>query len=111
MAYQYRIKDQHAVYFNTSTVHQWVDVFTRKHYSDILFESLKYCQKEKGLKIKAWVIMNKHIHLIVQCKKLPLSDIIRDFKTRLANQFTANQIIRAIENNAKELGKSGYFGC
>ena len=51
MAYQYRIKDQHAVYFNTSTVHQWVDVFTRKHYSDILFESLKYCQKEKGLKI------------------------------------------------------------
>ena len=55
--------------------------------------------------------MNKHIYLIVQCKKLPLSDIIRDFKTRLANQFTANQIIRAIENNAKELGKCGYFGC
>ena len=55
--------------------------------------------------------MSNHIHLIVQCENCLYSDIIRDFKTGLANQFTANQIIRAIENNAKELGKSGYFGC
>ncbi len=59
MAYEYRIKDQHAVYFITSTLHQWVDVFTRKDYINILIESLKYCQKEKGLKIYAWVIKRK----------------------------------------------------
>jgi hypothetical protein len=34
-----------------------------------------------------------------------LSDIIRDFKTGLANQFTAKQIIGAIENNPKESRK------
>ena len=102
MVYEYRIKDQHTVYFITSTVHQWVDVLTRKDYVDILIESLKYCQKEKGLKVYAWVIMSNHIHLIVQSEKVPLSDIIRDFKTGLAYQFTSTQIIRAIENNQVE---------
>jgi putative transposase len=100
MAYEYRIKDQHAVYFITSTVHQWTDVFTRKDYVDILIESLKFCQREKGLKIYAWVIMSNHLHLIIQSDKVPLSDIIRDLK-----KYTSTQIIRAIENNPKESRK------
>jgi len=45
----YTIKDQWAVHFVTFTVHQWVDVFTRPIYSDILLENLRYCQKHKGL--------------------------------------------------------------
>jgi putative transposase len=61
------------------------DVFTRKDYIDILLDSLRFCQQEKGLKIYAWVVMRNaaqtnHIHLIVQSDKVPLSDIIRDFK-------------------------------
>ncbi len=43
--------------------------------------------------------------MIVQSEIVPLSDIIRDFKTGLAFQFTATQIIRAIENNPKESRK------
>jgi REP element-mobilizing transposase RayT len=100
MAYEYRIKDQHAVYFITSTVHQWADVFARQDYVNILIESLKYCQKEKGLKIYGWVIMSNHIYLIVQSDKIQLSDIIRDLK-----KFTATRIIKAIENNLKESRK------
>lgn len=97
MAYEYRVKDQHAVYFITSTVHQWVDIFTRQDYVNIVIDSLKFCQKEKGLKIYAWVIMTNHIHLIIQSEKGNLRDILRDFK-----KYTATQIIRAIENNSKE---------
>jgi putative transposase len=100
MPFEYRIKDQFATYFITSTVHQWVDVFTRKDYIDVLLESLRFCQKEKGLKIYAWVIMSNHIHLIVQSDKVPLSDILRDFK-----KFTATAIIKAIANNPKESRK------
>jgi putative transposase len=100
MAYEYRIKDQQAVYFITSTVHQWVDVFTRQDYVQIVIDSLKFCQKEKGLKIYAWVIMSNHIHLIIQSEKNHLSDILRDFK-----KYTSTQIIRAIENNSKESRK------
>ena len=66
---------------------------------------MKFCQKEKGLKIYAWVIISNQIHIIIQSEEVHLSDIIRDFKTRMAFQFTATKIIQAIENNPKESRK------
>ncbi|MBX2910456.1 MAG: transposase [Chitinophagales bacterium] len=80
MAFAYTVKDQFGLYFVTFTVHQWADVFTRRDYSDIIIDSLKFCQKEKGLNIYAYVIMSNHIHLIIQSRQTPLSDIIRDLK-------------------------------
>lgn len=56
MAYAYRVYDQQGVYFVTFTVHQWVDVFTRRAYSDILLENLRYCQQHKGLKIYVIIV-------------------------------------------------------
>ena len=77
----FQIKDQYAVHFLTFTVVEWVDVFTRKTYSDILIDSLKFCQEKKGLKIHAWCIMSNHVHLILSTDGLKkLSDVIRDFK-------------------------------
>ena len=101
MSFEYRIKDQFGCYFVTFTVHQWVDVFTRNEYKDILVENLKFCQQEKGLLIYAWVIMPNHIHLILRSTKVALSDIIRDFK-----KFTAKKIYTAIKNNPKESRKN-----
>jgi hypothetical protein len=49
MAFAYTIRDQSAMHFVTFTVHQWVDVFTRKTYIDILLENLKYCQQHKAV--------------------------------------------------------------
>lgn len=49
--YGYAIRDQEGIHFITFAVVQWVDVFTRKEYSDIIIESLRYCQENKGLKI------------------------------------------------------------
>lgn len=100
MGNSYRIQDQFGQYFITCTVHQWVDVFTRKDYVEILIESIKFCQKQKGLKVYAWVVMSNHIHLIVSSNKEPLSDIIRDFK-----KFTSSQIVKAIQNNPIESRK------
>ncbi|MGB4775456.1 MAG: transposase, partial [Daejeonella sp.] len=100
MAYSYRIYNQHGQYFITCTVHQWADVFTRKEYVDIVLNSLRYCQQNKGLLIYAYVIMSNHIHLIIGSNQENLSDIIRDFK-----KFTASKIVEAIENNSKESRK------
>jgi len=100
MAFEYRIKDQYAQHFVTFTVHQWVNVFTRKAYIDILLESLRFCQKNKGLKIYGWVIMTNHIHLIISSNKGNLSDIIRDLK-----KYTSSKIVKAIEENPKESRK------
>ncbi|OAQ38257.1 transposase [Pedobacter psychrophilus] len=101
MAFAYRIYDQKGIYFITCTVNQWVDVFTRKDYIDILLESLIYCQKHKGLKIFSWVVMTNHIHLIIGTNKDNLSDIIRDFK-----KYTSTKITLAITNNQKESRKN-----
>lgn len=97
MGLTYTIKDQKGQYFVTCTVNQWVDVFTRNIYKDILIESLKYCQKHKGLKIYAWVIMTNHIHLIISSDGDNLSDILRDFK-----KYTSTKIYQEIRNNQQE---------
>jgi len=101
MGFSYKIYDQHNMYFVTFTVHQWADVFTRKQYIEILIDSLKFCQSEKGLKIYAWVVMSNHVHLILRSDDNKLSDIIRDFK-----KYTSTKIVKAIEENKKESRRS-----
>lgn len=101
MAYAYRIHDQQGLYFITSTVVQWIDVFTRKQYADIIVDSLNFCIKNKGLKVYGWVIMSNHIHLIIACRDgHNLSDTLRDLK-----KYTSTQIVKAIENTTTESRK------
>ncbi len=97
MGHTYRIYDQLEVYFVTFTVHQWVDVFTRRAYADMLLDNLRFCQKHKGLKIYSWVIMSNHCHFIIRSEGYKLSDVIRDFK-----KHTAKKIFEAIDNNESE---------
>ncbi|MCB0535504.1 MAG: transposase, partial [Saprospiraceae bacterium] len=98
---RYKILDQHGLNYLTITVVDWVDVFIRKRYKDILLESLRYCQKEKGLIVYAYVLMSSHIHLITEAKgDIPLSDILRDFK-----KFTAKTILHEIEHGGSESRK------
>ncbi len=92
----YKIRDQHGMYYLTFTVIDWIDVFTRKCYRDLLLDSLEYCQKEKGLAIHAYVIMSNHLHCILSSKTGKLSDTIRDFKSN-----TSKQIINSIQEDTE----------
>ena len=100
MGYAYRISDGGAVYFLTITVNEWVDVFTRKTYCDIIIDSLNFCVEEKGLIVYGYIIMSNHLHLLVQAKNEDLSDVLRDFK-----KFTSGTIVRANEENKQESRK------
>jgi REP element-mobilizing transposase RayT len=93
----YKIRNQAAIHFITFAVVEWVDVFTRKEYRDIVLESIRHCQLEKGLWLHCWCIMSNHLHLIASAKNHDLSDILRDFK-----KFTSKQIVTAIEANKQE---------
>ena len=98
MSEKYKVHDQDSPYFVTFAVESWVDVFTRQLYKDLIVDSLRFCQKEKGLIIYAWCLMTNHIHLIVGRNGTEtIGSIIRDFK-----KFTAVHICRAIENNGSE---------
>jgi REP element-mobilizing transposase RayT len=101
MSTKYKFRNPDGVYFVTFAVVEWVDVFTRKEYRDILIENLKYCQTNKGLEIFAWCIMSNHVHLIIRAKEgLVLQDILIDFK-----KFTSKRIFEAIASNPGESRK------
>ena len=57
----YKIRNQQAVHFITFAVVEWVDVFTRKDYRDIVLDSIRFCQQEKGLNLHSWCIMSNHL--------------------------------------------------
>ena len=64
------------MYFITTTVVDWVDIFTRPKYKHII-----YCQQQKGLKIYAWVVKSNHLHMIVSADaEQTVADIMRDLK-------------------------------
>ncbi len=95
---RYKIRDPHGLNFLTLTIVDWVDVFIRKRYKDIVIESLRFCQEQKGLEIAGYVIMSSHIHLIARASgRQTMSEVLRDFK-----KFTAKQILNEIENGGYE---------
>jgi len=93
----YKIRNQAAIHFITFAVVEWVDVFTRKGYRDIVLESIQHCQDFRGLLLHCWCIMSNHLHLIVSARNKDLSDILRDFK-----KFTSKQIIKTISESKQE---------
>lgn len=98
MSRAYKFHNTDGLYFITFATVGWTDVFTRKVYRDILLDSIRFCQKEKGLELFAWCIMSNHVHLIARAKEgFQLQHIIRDLK-----KFTSKQITREIEINPQE---------
>jgi REP element-mobilizing transposase RayT len=98
MSRNYKFLNPEGVYFVSFAVVEWIDVFTRNDYKDILLESLRYCQREKGMEIYAWCIMTNHVHLIFSTIKKDKPELVLgSFK-----QFTSKAIINAIKENPQE---------
>lgn len=89
----YVIREQSKAHFITTTVVDWIDVFSRKNYRNCVIESLDYCIKNKGMILYGYVIMSNHVHMIIQSNNAELSNLIRDFK-----KFTAKTILNKIQN-------------
>lgn len=93
MSDQYRVRSHDDIYFVTFTIVDWVDLFIRPSYKNLIVENLAYCQQHKGLEIYAYCLMTNHLHLLVSATapaKLPA--IIRDFK-----KHTNKQLIKLIQ--------------
>lgn len=101
MSRNYKFHNPESLYFVSFAVVNWLDVFTRNEYKDILIESLRFCQKTKGLEVIAWCIMSNHVHLIFRVidGNKP-ENVLGDFK-----RFTSKALVKAIQNNPKESRK------
>jgi putative transposase len=88
------------MYFISFAVVNWIDLFIRKEYKDIVLDSWRFCQKEKDLEIYGRCIMTSHVHMIVDSKGRPLDKIVGEMKS-----FTSRDLRKAIENHAGESRK------
>lgn len=100
MSRKYKFYKPDGVYFVSFATVNWIDVFTRRVYKEIIVESLNYCIREKGLAVYAWVIMSNHVHLVIAAKSGVLEDIMRDLK-----RHTSKAILNEIEANPQESRK------
>ena len=118
MRSRYRAQEPDRAYFVTSSVVQWLPVFTTEEAEglgrkvdgraaarcDILVESLAYCREHKALRISAWVILDNHFHAILSAPDLPR--VMADFK-----RHTARWLIEKLEAERCEwlLNQLRYF--
>ena len=96
---RYKIVDENGIYFTTHTIVEWLPVFKESKYFQIIIDSLKYCQENKGLHIFGYVIMLTHFHLMGQTEEgVSFPDVMRDMK-----KFTSKEISSKLENDGQKL--------
>lgn len=97
MSSKYKFHNKEGLYFASFAVVNWIDVFVRPIYSEILLESFNYCRKKLGMEVFCWCIMPSHVHLIFRTNDKSPQMVLGRFK-----QHTSKQIVKAIQENAKE---------
>jgi putative transposase len=100
---RYRISDDKAPHFLTCTIVNWLPLFTRPETVAIILDALRYRQEHNGWLIYGYVILENHLHMIVQSENLP--EELARFKS-----FTARQLIDyLLECKAERLLKPMAF--
>ncbi len=94
MRSRYKFNESEGMYFVTSTIVEWIPIFTSLPYFNIIIDSLNYCITHKNLLLFAYVIMDNHLHLIVQGENIDKT--LQSFK-----MYTATQIIKQLEIDNK----------
>jgi putative transposase len=83
---RYVVREEYQAHFVTSTIVDWLPVFTTSGCCDIVAEAFDYCRKHKELKLYGWVVMPNHFHAVVQATEL--SRVMADLK-----KFTARRLL------------------
>jgi putative transposase len=94
MRSRYRFVDNDGVYFLTCTVVAWIPALIQPRMAQCVVDNLRYCQKHKGMRIYAYVIMDNHLHFVAQ--GAGLTSVIQSFKS-----YTAHRLVEI----AQDLGQ------
>ncbi|SEB38765.1 REP element-mobilizing transposase RayT [Tenacibaculum sp. MAR_2009_124] len=100
MSRNYKFHNKTGLYFVSFATVNWIDVFTRQVYFDILVESISYCRENKGMELYCYCFMSNHVHFIFRSADDQPSELLRDFK-----KYTSRKLIQVIENNPQESRK------
>jgi putative transposase len=100
MSRKYKFLNKEGLYFVSFATVNWIDVFVRPQYNEIVIESLSYCQSNLGMQLYCWCIMPSHVHLIYKAKDNNPEVVLGRFK-----EYTSKQLIKAISENVQESRK------
>ena len=100
MSKKYKFADNDKIYFVSFATTNWIDLFIRNEYRQVILNSIKYCQLNKDLELYGWCIMTSHVHLIIGTRGNPLQNIMRDLK-----RHTAESLHKLIQTNVTESRK------
>jgi putative transposase len=97
MSTKYKFRDQDKLYFLSFTTVYWLDIFIRNEYRDLVLDSIRYNQVNKGLEVYGWCIMSSHIHMIIGSQGEKMETIMQGIKS-----VTSRNLREAIKNNNAE---------
>ena len=85
-------KEAAGCYFITFNITDWVDVFVKPVYKQIIVHTLNHFIEHKELVVYAWCLMSNHLHLVVKPgRNSSISEVEKEFKT-----FTERKILEFI---------------
>ncbi len=89
---RYRVYNSDYPYFITSSIVEGYPIFSNPLAAQVVLDALEFIQNERRTTVYAYVIMENHIHMIVQNDKLPHQ--IQAFKS-----WTARAIVDQFSDN------------
>jgi len=87
---RYKIYEPTHPHFVTCTILHWLPIFTRKESVQIILDCLKFLQEKDELKLYAYVVLENHLHMVVQSNDLEKS--MKSFK-----QYTAKALLKLLK--------------
>ena len=67
---RYKIYENNKPHFLTCTINEWIPIFTRPATTQIILDSFSYRQQNENVKLYAYVILENHLHCIIQTDNL-----------------------------------------
>ena len=87
---RYKIYEPTHPHFVTCTILHWIPLFTRQESVQIVLDCLEFLKEKDNLKIYAYVVLENHLHLVVQSDDL--GKTMESFK-----KFTAKKILEMLK--------------
>ncbi|MEA3433978.1 MAG: transposase [Campylobacterota bacterium] len=87
---RYKIYEPTQPHFVTCTILHWLPLFTRQESVQIIIDCLKFLQEKDHLKLYAYVILENHLHMVVQSDDI--SKTMESFK-----KYTARQLLQLLK--------------
>lgn len=87
---RYRVLQPDHPHFLTATANHWLPLFAKPEAVAVVLDCWRYLQREAGLRIFGYVILENHLHCIAQS-----DDLARDIQR--FKSYTAREIVALLE--------------